>query len=181
MALGTSPDPINTFIGAGIVKWKGSADSDYRDLGECSQFQVTGTVSRKEFWTKRTGIRRKARSVVLEESLTVNMKLEEITADNLALFLMGSVVEGGGSPASPTQVNIMDIGEVSGALRFIGTTDIGEKMQVDIPNVNISPAAAFDFLGDDWGGLEIMAEAVADPSTNSFGMVRTPITSELLS
>ena len=173
-----SPNILDTYLGAGIVEWKGSSDSQYRDLGEVDMFAVTGQVQRKDFFSKRIGKRRKARSVVWEEQATCRFRMREINADNLALYFLGSVVEPSGSYAT---VQIMDLGEVNGALRFTGANDVGEKFQVDLPNVNLAPNGDFDFLADDWGGLEVTAEVLADISTGSFGEIRGPITAELTS
>src|ERR1051326_2023313 len=162
-----SPNINDTYLGAGRVEWKGSADPSYRHLGEVDMFAVTGNVERKDFYSKLVGKRRKARSVVGQEQATCRFRMREVNPENLGLFFLGSVTSG-----PPAVVQIMDLGEVNGALRFVGTNDVGEKLQCDLPNVNLAPNGDFDFLADDWGGMEITAEVIADPSTGSFGEIR---------
>lgn len=169
---------LDTFIGAGIIKWKGIADDDYRDVGEAEVFSTQITPTKKDYYSKRTPTRRRVRSVNTEQTMTVKIRMAEITSLNLALFFMGVSTP----PVSPAVYSIVDIGvtsEVLGALRLVGTTDIGQKCQVDLPSVNLTPSGEFDFLADDWGGLEMTGEVNADPDTGSFGNVKVGIAAEV--
>lgn len=169
---------LDTFIGAGIVKWKGVDDPDFRDVGEAAIFATQVTPTKKEYFSKRTPTRRRVRSVNTEQTMSVKIRMEEINADNLAMFFMGVATP----PVSPAVYSVVTIGtdsDVLGALRFIGTTAIGEKCQVDLPSVNLTPDGEFDFLGDDWGGLEMTGEVNADADTGEFGEVKVGITAEV--
>lgn len=171
----TSPDPLNYFVGKAIMKWKGALDADFRDLGNCPSFEMTPQVQRLQHFSSREGVRRQDFNPVASQTMTVKFHLEEFTSENLALVLMGSMVAG-----PPDVIQIMDQSEVTGALRLVGTNDIGERKQIDLPNVNIAPSAAMAFIGDTYGFLEVTGEVYADPTTGSFGTVRNPITGEIL-
>lgn len=169
---------LDTFIGAGIVKWKAVGEADFRDLGECTIFSTQVTPTKKEYFSKRTPTRRRVRSVNTEQTMSVKIRMEEINADNLAMFFMGVAA----APVGPAPYSIVKIGtdsDVLGALRLVGTTAIGEKCQVDLPNVNLTPDGEFDFLGDDWGGLEMTGEVNADPDTGEFGEAKVGIVAEV--
>lgn len=169
------PNVLDTFIGAGKISWKGVDDDSYRDVGEAAMFSTQVTPTKVDYYSKRTPTRRRVRSVNTQQTMSVKIRLEEINGENLALFFMGTNTP----PVSPAVYSTVTIGtssEIVGALRLEGTTDIGEKCQVDLPNVNLTPDGEFDFLADDWGGLEMTGEVNADPTTGEFGTVLVGIT-----
>jgi hypothetical protein len=176
----TVPSPLNTFIGAGIVKWKGVDDDDFRDVGEAEMFSTQITPTKVDYFSKRTPTRRRVRSVNTQQSMTVKIRLAEIFHENLALFFMGTSAP----PVSPAVYSVVHMGTVSevlGSLRLVGTTDIGHKVQVEIPSVNLTPDGEFDFLADDWGGLEMTGEVNADAETGEFGLIYDGIVAEVTS
>lgn len=170
----TSPDPLNYFVGKGILKWKGTLDADFRDLGNVPLFEITPSVTRLPHYSSRRGIRFMDFNPVVSKMMTCKFHLEEWTTANLALALMGTL-----TPGSPDSLDILDLDEIAGALRLIGTNEIGEKKQVDLPFVNIAPSAAISIIGESYGILEVTGEVTGDPTTGSFGTIRAPITVEI--
>src|ERR1700704_3488690 len=120
-----SPDVDNYFVGAGIVKWKGVLDVAYRDVGNVSEFAFTSNVTRLKHYSSRHGTRFKDRDVVTQVDASVAIKMEEITASNLAMALLGDH-----AGSNPTMINILNTPDVEGAFRLIGTNDIGAAIQV---------------------------------------------------
>ena len=169
-----SPDPLNYFLGKGALWWKGSLDSVYRHLGNVPMFEITPQVTRLPHYSAMRGIRFLDFNPVVSKLMTCKWHMEEFTPENLALALMGVF-----TPGSPDQVDIMIQDEVTGALRLVGTNEIGQKKQVDLPFVNIAPSAAVQFIGETYGILEVTGEVTGDPITGSFGMIREPITAEI--
>ena len=127
MPISNAADIDNTFIGKGIVKFKKDAEVDYRDLGEVPEFEYTATVDKLDYFSSRSGIRTKARSVIRERSANLRMVMSEMTADNLALYLMGEATADGPPDATYT-VDIFSLSEIIGALCFVGTNDVGAKV-----------------------------------------------------
>jgi hypothetical protein len=169
-----SPNVDNYYIGKGIVKWKADGDPDFRDVGNAPLFEVTISVTKLDHFSSRQGIRFKDRSIVTEVNATVKMTLEEITSDNLLLALLGD--KNAGPPI------VIDIGtntELTGALRFIGTNDVGMRMQIDLPSVLITPDTAISPISDGWGSIGVAGDINADLVTGSFGTVTTNITDEV--
>lgn len=176
--MATSPSVANYFIGKGIVKWKGPSDVDYRHLGNAPTFELTPNVTRLDHFSSMAGIRLKDLSVVIQKQMTVRFHLEEVTPENLALALMGTIVPG--VDPAPSVIQLMDIDNLVGALRLVGTNDIGQMLQVDLPFVSIAPSAAIPFIGDNaWMFLEVTGEIYIDATTNSFGEISIPITGEI--
>lgn len=168
-------DPLNTFVGSGVLKFKAVGETEYYDFGFVRQFQTNPAIERKDYWSKRSGIRSRVRQVTTQQGLTVSFIADEIISENLAIYLMGTA-----TPGSPyTTVQIMDKTEILGALRFVGDNAFGTKCQVDVPHVSLAPAGGIDWLTDDWLGLEISGEAFRDDTTGDFGTVLVGITEEV--
>src|SRR5882672_6981172 len=84
-----SPNVENYFVGAGIVKWQALGDLTFRDVGNVSRFEFTSTVTRLKHYSSRTGTRFKDRDVVTQVDAQVALTMEEFTASNLAMALLG--------------------------------------------------------------------------------------------
>lgn len=160
-----SPNVENYFVGAGILKWKGVDDSVYRDVGNVSKFEFTSNVTRLKHYSSRTGTRFKDRDVVTQLDATVAITMDEITASNLALSLLGDVTGSG-----PIMISILTNANKEGAFRLIGTNDIGAKCQIDLPSVLITPSGALGLINaGTWGELPLVAEVNGNITTGSFG------------
>jgi hypothetical protein len=167
-------DPLTTFIGAGVGWWKPEGGI-YRDLGFMRSFVTTPAVTPKEYMQKRSGIRSPARRVTLEQRLSVTFVVDEIIAENLGLYFMGTV-----TPGSPYDtIQIMDLVEQRGSFQFVGDNAFGVHCQVNIPLMSVLPGGGPDWLTDDWLGLEMTAEAFRDPNTGDFGTVFAGITARV--
>jgi hypothetical protein len=160
-----SPDTDHYYVGAGIVKWKGEGDGDYRDVGNVSKFEFTSIVTRLKHYSSRTGTRFKDADVVTQLDATVAMTMDELTASNLALMVLADA-----SGSGPIMLTMLTAANKKGAFRFIGTNDIGTKMQIDLPSVLITPSGAIGLINaGTWGELALVAEVNGDIVTGSFG------------
>lgn len=173
-----SPNPLNYMIGKGVLKWKGADDLSYRDLGNAPEFELMPKITRLDHYSSRLGINFKDRSVVRQKEMACRFILEEWTPENLAMFFMGSF----SPPSDPDPysiVDLMNVDEVIGSVRLVGTNDIGTKIQVNIPALNLGPTAGIQFIGDAWGRMEITGEVTGDPETGQFGTIFHGITEEV--
>jgi hypothetical protein len=169
---------MNLFIGAGIVKWMGPGDLIYRDVGECDQFTLNPTVERKEYRTRRDSTRRVVRSVTTDQGCEVSITFKEPNAANLALHVLG-LLEAPVAPATYSTIWMMRTPDLTGFIRFVGTTVIGEPAQVDA-KVNLMPNGENDLLIDDWGGFQMLGSVVQDAVDHyDFGRILIPITAEV--
>jgi hypothetical protein len=177
MPISNAVDVENTFIGKGIVKFMTEADTDFRDLGEVPEFEFTMTADPLDYFSSRIGIRTKVRTVTKTKSATVRIVMSELSADNLALYLMGTAAAAVPPDATYT-IDIFALTEIRGSIRFVGTNDIGAKVQYDFPIVSIRPSASFSPISEEWGQMEITAEVLAD-SAGKFGTAIWNITGEV--
>jgi len=165
-----SPNTGNLAVGKGIVSFQKSGDSEFRDVGEVREFEVTLAIEQLEHFTQRSGVREKDLTVVLSRGGQARMIMEEWTPENMSVMMMGTVDTGAvGGPL----LTIMDEDAIEGKLKFVGTNEVGPKYILILERVRFTPSASLNMLsGDDWGGLEVTGEILKSESTGEFGTVQ---------
>lgn len=159
----------NLAVGKGIVSFMPAGYSEFRDIGEVKEFEVTLTVEELNHFTQRAGVRSKDLVVVIERSGNVRMVMEEWTPFNLGLMMMGSVNEAAvGGP----EITIMSEDSVSGVLKFHGTNSIGPRYDITLDNVRFKPSSSIRPISDEWAPLEITGEILLSDDTSEFGRVK---------
>jgi hypothetical protein len=151
----TSPSVQNYHIGKGIVKFNGV------DMGNAPRFIYTPTVTKKEHFSSREGIKTKDFTAITQIGATIKLTLDEITAENLAIFALGDLSGG-------TITGLTDA-EKSGTISVDGTNDIGQHVSWT-GNVSFVPSGDFSFITDtdDFSVIELEAE-VQKATDGSFG------------
>lgn len=167
----TSPNVGNLQVGKGIVSFKKEGDDTFRDLGNVTTFTITPNLTTLDHFTSRAGIQQKDLTIVLQQACTLKLDMEEVTADNLALMLQGSVDEA--TMGGPTVEIFGGNGNITGELKFVGTNDVGPKCTVDLFNVSFSPTGDIDFISDSWNAMEATADVLIAPSGPNVGKFGT--------
>lgn len=157
-----SPNTLNYFIGKGITTFTPTGGSP-RDLGNAPEVELTPNVEELEHFSSRSGVRNMDRKVVIEKGLTLRIVLDEITAENLAMLLLGNVETN--SDGSKT-FQIYERTEVTGAIGFVGTNDVGNKVTITLPQVSFGPSGSFNPISDEWGQIELTGEVLANEYTD---------------
>lgn len=171
--MATSPNIANYTIAQGIISFlEGAAtptvSSVFRDLGNCPKATLKGNVTTKDHFSSRTGTRTKDVSRVTEKSATIDLELEEFTAENLRLAMAGGSL----SAATPSGQKFDYMGETDmiGWLKIVGTNDIGAKVSF-LGKCSVSPNGSYDFVGNgDYGSISISLEVLAD-SAGKMGLI----------
>lgn len=158
-----SPNVLLYQIGKGICSFKKTGAALYRDLGNVPELELTPTIEKLEHFSSRSGTKKKDRVVVLQKGATLRVVMEEITAENLALATLGSV---GAESAGDATIALLALSEITGAFKFVGTNDIGQQVDMDLPNVNMIPEAGINLISDEWGRIEITMDVLADEDGN---------------
>jgi hypothetical protein len=70
-------------------------------------------------------------------------------------------------------LNIGTNAQQRGQLVFTGANDIGPNLVITLPIVQLLPAGALNFIGDEYGVIELNGEVLAD-DTGSFGTAEHP-------
>ena len=110
------------FSGQGIVSLApivGGVIGAFRDLGDVSGLSNATSVSKVEKKENRSGQRATSKTVVKETKITGKMTLEELTPENLAMALRGTIttVTGGtvtNEVISPNTLTVGDVYRVAG-------------------------------------------------------------------
>lgn len=167
-----SPNVGNYQVGKGIVSFKKDGATDYVDIGNVSALTLTPDLTTLDHFSSRAGTKAKDLSIVIEKAMTVKLTMDEITAFNLALMVLGTVDEA--AIDGPT-VDIFTQNAVSGALRFVGTNDVGPKVTMDLYNVSFKPDGDLDFISDEWNEMEATADvlqASGGANDGKFGLIQ---------
>ena len=165
-----SPNVENLQVGKGIVSFKKEGDADYRDLGNVNSIILTPEVETLEHYTSRAGIKKRDRLVTLQQKATVKMVMEEITANNLAMMVYGTVDEA--AMGGPT-VEIFGGQELKGALKFVGTNDLGPKITMILDNVSWTPSGDLQMISDEWNNMEVTGAVLPAESGGRVGKFGT--------
>ena len=117
MTVNIAPDPENLQVGKGIVSFKPDGAADFIDLGNCPEIEYEPTIERLDHFTSRAGIRTKDKSVVIERGGSLRILMEEITAFNLSMLMMGTI--GNDGPDGEPSVDIFTADTLRGELKYV--------------------------------------------------------------
>jgi hypothetical protein len=172
MTIGTSPDVNNLQVGKGIVSFKKTGASTFRDLGNVTSLIITPNMDTLEHFSSREGVKKKDLTVILSKQATVKLVMEEFTADNLAIMVLGDVDE---TAVGGPEVEIFSTTAVTGELKFVGTNEIGPQITVDLYNVSFTPSGDLQMISDEFNNMEVTGDVlVAGSGANAgkFGIAK---------
>ena len=163
----TSPSIYNYHIGKGIVSFKETGGSSFVDLGNAPSFVYTPTVTKKEHFSSRQGIKIKDFTAITQVAATVKVTLDEITGENLGFFALSDTGTGTGG-----DVTLSGLSKATfyGDIKVVGTNDIGQQVDF-LATVLFVPSGDFSFItdGDDFTKIVIEAEVQRD-ANGAFGV-----------
>lgn len=143
MAYGvSSPDVSNLAVGKGFILFRPDDAADFFHVGNVPTFSFTPKVVVLDHFSAMAGTRFKDLTIITEKSGEVKMDLEELTAQNLGMLLLGDVGDDGGTPPN-LQVQIFSRDSLVGELKFYATNEVGPRWYVDLLSVNLTPSGDF--------------------------------------
>lgn len=145
-------------IGKGIVYFKPEGESVYIDLGNVPEFEFTPTIETLEHFSSREGVKTKDLTVVLQKSGTLRLVMEEWNANNLSMAVLGQAAV---NASGLTYIDIFSQSQVSGAVKFVGTNDVGINYEWVFNKVDFIPGTSVSLISDEWGRLEITGNVAA--------------------
>lgn len=148
-----SPDVLNYLVGKGIVSFAPTGTSTYIDLGNAPKFEFESNVTKLDHFSSREGTKLKDLSVITDRSATLNITLDEFSVENMAIAL--------GGDTSGSDIVIGGVSEFKGAIRFVGTNDVGPRWQWDFPSVSLTPNGAIGLISDEWAQIELTGDVLA--------------------
>lgn len=153
-----SPDTRNYQVGKGKLSFKKEGEAEFRLLGNVAEFELEFEVEDLEHFSAMEGLRTKDLVVAIELSAVARMVMEEFTADNLAIALLGETSE---NSEGSTQITIGVASLVKGELKFEATNKVGPKWDYHFPSVSFKPAGAISPISDEWNQLTVEGEIQA--------------------
>lgn len=157
--MGASPQ--NYTLGKGILyiaKYSEAAkvaEADYTDIGNCSQLNVSSTQEKLEHFSSRGGINKKDKEVTTQTGYTVTPTTDEITKENLALFLAGELMPNG-------EVRALTNTGQEYTLKYVSDNPAGPQYVWEFHRVKITGSGDAALIGTDWMTLPLTCEGLAD-------------------
>ena len=152
-----APDTDNYQVGKGIVSFKPEGATEFIDLGNVAEFEYTPNIEKLDHFSSRTGVKTKDRSIVLTRSGELRILMEELTANNLAMLLLGVVDPAAVGGAS---IDIFAIDSVNGEVKFVATNEVGPRWDLNFYNVEFVPSGSFNPISDEWNQIEITGQVL---------------------
>jgi hypothetical protein len=163
-----APDADNYQVGKGIVSFKPDGAADYIDLGNVAELEYTPNIEKLDHYSSRAGTRTKDKSIVQTRSGTLRILMEELTAQNLSMLLMGTVDDA--AVGGPT-IDIMATDSIRGEVKFVATNDVGPRWDLQFYNVEFSPSGSFNPISDEWNQIEVTGEVLLATSGANIGKI----------
>lgn len=160
----------NYYIGRGICYTKLEGEAEYLDAGNVTlfEFQVKPTIL--PHYSSRIGVRVKDFTAVTELEATLTISMEEFTARNLGMALLGTSRE---SPAGPSNIviDMFSTPIIRGAFKFVGTNVVGPQWTFEFPLVQLTPNKVVSLISQgagSWGTIDLQGDVLKDPTTGQF-------------
>lgn len=167
---GPSPNIGNYVVGRGIgyvklVPPTIGPDAAYVDVGNITEFTFAVKPTRLEHYSSRVGVRKKDMVVVTEVAATLTMILEEFTARNLGMAVLGN-------RTSP--ITILSQPLIYAAFKFVATNIVGPQYTYEFPQCLFTPTKAMSLLptgSGSWGAMDFEADVLFDDVSGGFGHI----------
>jgi len=155
------------YMGKGIVTLqKGSADPV--DVGNQSTLNFNVNENKINQPNYRTAGGGNYASVSRIESVEVTMTLHDLSPENLAMVLFGTVTKADGRAV----IQALTTGAQEFKMVFNGVNEAatGRTVIVTVHRLKVGAAQGLNFIGDDFAGLEITGEVLIDTSITDEGL-----------
>ena len=147
-----APDIQNLTVGKGVVQFRPEGWDDYYQIGNVPTLTLAFSVTTLDHYSSSAdGARVLDLSQTIEKSGQVTMEMEEITAQNLAMLVMGDVTTDGGL----TRISIFSRSSLTGELIYYSANSTGPNWQIYLPSVTFKPSGDYSLITDDWVKLPV--------------------------
>lgn len=164
-----SPNIGNYYIGRGLVSIQLLGESRYTPCGNSPQFEFMAKVTSLDHFSSMTGVKVKDFTAVTEISGSLTMVLEEFTARNMGLALLGLPTSSGPSTMENEIIDIFSDPVIYGSVMFVGANDVGPVWTTIFPLVSLKPSKAIAFIGNTYGTLDLLGDVLYDRLSGGFG------------
>ncbi|MBB5985932.1 hypothetical protein [Sphingobium lignivorans] len=151
----------NLTLGRGQLWFKKDGMSGFRFLGNAPAFNINVTSEKLPHYRSTRGIREKDRDIVVQTNRTSTLQLEDISEENLALYLLGSTSEIAQTSATAQSETFTDVN--LGGLYQVGATTANPTGIRKLSNFVLKKGATTLVLNTDYevdldrGTFEVLA------------------------
>jgi hypothetical protein len=171
-----SPDVANLAVGKGFILFKPDDAADFYHVGNVPTFTFTPKITTLDHFSSMEGTRLKDLSITLEKSGEVKMDMEELTARNLAMLVLGDVtIDEDGNPT----VSIFSRDSLTGQLQYYATNEVGPRWYVDLLSVTFNPSGDFSPIGDTFAKLPVTGTVQAVDGVFGTMVLKPPVGSSI--
>lgn len=153
-----SPNIANYMIGKGILsiaKWTGASVGEYADVGNCPKFEYEMTEQTVEHFSSRAGLKEQDQETVIQSGYTVNFTLDEVSIENLRMFMKGTL---SGSNILYANQNVNQYY----ALKFISDNPVGPDQKYEFWKCKLTPNGAFSLISDEYTSMSFSGKGMSD-------------------
>lgn len=162
----TEPDVLNYHYGAGALYFKADdIDVAERHLGNIPELTYTSEVTEEKHKQSMSGIKSTDFTYITELSATISATLEEITAENLALFVLGTV---GTNTAGDKEVGGLTQTRIMGDLKYISDQPYGQTIEFYC-RAQVRPNGDLSLIAEGLTNIPVQFEVLKDETTGNFG------------
>ena len=159
------------YMGKGIIKLTPEGGSTARDVGNVSALSFNINENIIKLPNYRTPGGGTYASVNRIESVEFTATLHDLSPENLAMVLFGTVDIDSNTPTKAT-IEALTTGAQTFKLVFEGVNEAATGKQVDVTvhRAKIGAAQGLGFIGDEFAALETTGEVLIDTSINTAGL-----------
>lgn len=154
----TAPNVGNYMIGKGILsiaKWTGGSVGSYVDVGNCPKFEFEMTEQTVEHFSSRAGLKTQDQETVIESGYTVNFTLDEVSVENLRMFLKATL---SGSRILYGNQNVNQ----QYAIKFTADNPVGPNCNYEFWKMKLTPSGAFSLISDEYTSMSFSGKGLSD-------------------
>jgi hypothetical protein len=164
-----SPNVENYQYGAGACYLKiDDVDVAFRHVGNVPELTASSEITTLDHKQSMSGLKSTDLEIITEVAKTLNMTMEEVTPENMALFVMGTI-----STATDGEVRIGGLTKTSmlGDFRFISDNPNGRQMEFNA-RVSVRPNGDFNFITDGLNSIPVTMKVLKN--AGEFGVWSFP-------
>jgi hypothetical protein len=155
-----SPSAKNYVVGKGFAIFTPDTTLVPQHLGNMPKWIYSPKVNILPHFSSMAGIKVQDFSTILQAGGEVAADLEEMTAQNLALYFNGTVDK---TDPNAVKVGIYDqLEQISGRMQFYATNNVGPRWNFDLTRVLISPTGQFNPISDQYNAMTVNMTHVID-------------------
>lgn len=153
-----APLTKNLLIGKGFCIFKPEGEDDFFHLGNVPNLVWTPNVTKLDHFSSMEGIKEKDESTVTEQAATLKITMEEFTANNMRLLLMGDIDD---TDPNHILVNVYSRTSITGEFRFYATNTKGPRWRFFLNKVQLTPQGDFSPISENYANMIIQGDVFA--------------------